>query len=73
MTLQQKFRDDEDGTILILFGVSLVVFIGFLAIIFDMGRVTSSQSELQAYADSVALAAAGDTAASTATAMATAS
>ncbi len=55
-----RFQKNEDGTILILFGVSLVVFIGFFAVIFDMGRVSTSQSELQAYADSVALAAAGE-------------
>ena len=37
-----------------------MVFIGFVAIIFDMGRVSVTQGELQAYADNVALAAAGE-------------
>ena len=34
--------------------------LGFLALSFDLGRVASTQSELQSYADQVALAAAGE-------------
>ena len=60
MKLLKAFSQDEDGTILILFAASLVVFIGFTAVIFDMGRVSTTQSELQAFADNVALAAAGE-------------
>ncbi len=42
------------------FGVSLVAFLGLVALSFDLGRVAITQTELQSYADSVALAAAGE-------------
>jgi hypothetical protein len=38
----------------------MVVFLGFLAITLDIGRLSSTHSEFQSFADSVALAAAGE-------------
>lgn len=50
----------EEGTLLVIFGVSLTVLLGIVALSFDMGRIDATQSELQSFADSVALAAAGE-------------
>ena len=50
----------EAGTMLVFFGVSLTVLFGIVAMSFDMGRIDLTQTELQSYADSVALAAAGE-------------
>lgn len=54
------FAKAEDGAVLILWALFLAVALGFLALSFDLGRVASTQSELQSYADQVALAAAGE-------------
>ncbi len=54
------FARAEDGTVLVLWALFLAVALGFLALSFDLGRVASTQSELQSYADQVALAAAGE-------------
>ncbi len=54
------FARAEDGTVLVLWAMFLAVALGFLALSFDLGRVASTQSELQSYADQVALAAAGE-------------
>lgn len=54
------FRKDERGTVAILWGTALVAFLGFFAITLDVGRLSSTHSELQSFADSVALAAAGE-------------
>jgi Putative Flp pilus-assembly TadE/G-like len=54
------FAKAEDGTVLVLWALFLAVALGFLALSFDLGRVASTQSELQSYADQVALAAAGE-------------
>ena len=43
-----------------LFGVMLAIFMGFVALSFDFGRLAATQSELQSFADNVALAAAGE-------------
>ncbi|OOY10994.1 hypothetical protein BMG00_14695 [Thioclava marina] len=56
----RRFAQDEDGTILVFFGMSLVILFGLVALSFDLGRLGSTRSELQSYADSVALAAAGE-------------
>lgn len=56
----QTFRNDEDGAIIALFAVMLAVFLGLVALSFDFGRMAATQSELQSYADNVALAAAGE-------------
>jgi len=50
----------EDGTILVFWGVSFAVLFGIIALSFDIGRISATQSELQSYADHVALAAAGE-------------
>ncbi|MBE9477102.1 MAG: hypothetical protein IME92_08125 [Proteobacteria bacterium] len=50
----------EDGTILVFWGVSFAVLFGIIAMSFDVGRVSATRSELQSYADHVALAAAGE-------------
>ncbi|MGJ5619291.1 pilus assembly protein TadG-related protein [Sulfitobacter sp. MF3-043] len=55
-----QFRKEEAGTVAILWGSSMAVLLGFLAITLDVGRLSSTQSELQAFADNVALAAAGE-------------
>jgi hypothetical protein len=54
------FAKAEEGAVLVLWGLFLAVALGFLALSFDLGRVASTQSELQSYADQVALAAAGE-------------
>ena len=54
------FARDEDGAIVALFAVMLAVFLGVIALAFDFGRQAATQSELQSYADNVALAAAGE-------------
>jgi Flp pilus assembly protein TadG len=55
-----RFTQDESGAILVLWGVALAVMLGIVAMSFDFGRVAATQSELQSYADHVALAAAGE-------------
>jgi Flp pilus assembly protein TadG len=55
-----KFRRSEDGAILVFWGVSFAVVLGIVALSFDLGRVAITQTELQSFADSVALAAAGE-------------
>ena len=55
-----EFGRDQAGTVAILWGISLVAFIGFLAITLDVGRLGATQTELQSFADNVALAAAGE-------------
>ncbi|WP_347312270.1 pilus assembly protein TadG-related protein [Defluviimonas sp. SAOS-178_SWC] len=54
------FAKDEDGAILVFWAMALAVVLGMVALSFDIGRVAATQSELQAYADHVALAAAGE-------------
>ena len=51
---------DEEGTILVFFGISLGVLLGLVAMSFDLGRAGITRSELQSFADNVALAAAGE-------------
>jgi hypothetical protein len=55
-----RFLRSEDGSILPLFAVSLVVVMGISALTFDIGRMAATQAELQSFADEVALAAAGE-------------
>ena len=56
----ERFRRAEDGTAAILWAISLVVVLGLVALAFDIGRLGATQSELQSFADNVALAAAGE-------------
>lgn len=51
---------DEEGAIIILWAVVLVVVLGLVALLFDFGQKAATQSELQSFADQVALAAAGE-------------
>lgn len=54
------FARSEDGAILVLWALFLAVAFGFLALAFDLGRVATTQTQLQSFADQVALAAAGE-------------
>lgn len=56
----RSFAKDEDGAVLVLWALFLAVAFGFLALSFDLGRVASTQSEMQSFADQVALASAGE-------------
>ena len=56
----RSFAKAEDGAVLVLWALFLAVAFGFLALSFDLGRVASTQSELQSFADQVALASAGE-------------
>lgn len=56
----RRFCKDEQGAILVFFAVSLVVILGLVALAFDLGQKAATQTELQSYADQVALAAAGE-------------
>lgn len=55
-----RFAKSEEGGILVFWAMSLTVFLGLVALTFDLGRVGIARSELQSFADSVALAAAGE-------------
>lgn len=55
-----RWRDGEDGSILTIFALMLAIFAGVVALSYDFGRAASTQSELQSFADNVALAAAGE-------------
>ena len=54
------FAHEEHGGILVFWALFLAVAFGFAALIFDLGRVANTQTELQSFADQVALAAAGE-------------
>ncbi|MDD9719727.1 pilus assembly protein TadG-related protein [Sulfitobacter sp. PR48] len=56
----QRFRKNEHGGVLLLWAVCVVMILGFFGLIFDVGRLAATQSELQSYADSVSLAAAAE-------------
>lgn len=56
----RRFLRDASGAVLIFWGLFLGVAFGFLALAVDFGRVAGTQSELQSFADQVALAAAGE-------------
>jgi Flp pilus assembly protein TadG len=59
-TFTEQLRRDEQGTILVLWAVCLGVILGIVALSFDLGRASITRSELQSFADNVALAAAGE-------------
>jgi hypothetical protein len=54
------FRADQTGSVMAFWAMTLAVFIGLVALSVDFGRMAATQSELQSYADNVALAAAGE-------------
>ncbi|MGR3512767.1 MAG: pilus assembly protein TadG-related protein [Paracoccaceae bacterium] len=55
-----QFLRREDGSLLIFFAVSVITILGIVALSFDLGRRASTQTDMQAYVDNVALAAAGE-------------
>jgi len=56
----RSFRTDQSGSVLTFWAMALGVFMGLIALSIDFGRSATTQSELQAYVDNVALAAAGE-------------
>ena len=54
------FAGDDRGAILVLFAVAIGLIFGFLALVWDIGRTVSVATELQSFADHLALAAAGE-------------
>ncbi len=50
----REFGQDDAGALLVFWAVSLAVIFGLVAMSFDFGRLASTQSELQSYADTVA-------------------
>lgn len=56
----KQFRDDENGSILLLGAVTLVLMLGMVGFILDFGRKASTHAELQNFVDSVSLAAAAE-------------
>jgi len=54
------FKQQEDGTVAILWAVSLITFLGLIAAAYEVGQMGTTHSELQSYVDNVALAAAGE-------------
>lgn len=59
-TALKAFARNEAGTVLVFWAIALGVMLGFVALSFDLGRASITRSELQSFADSVALAAAGE-------------
>ncbi len=58
--LIKVFAREEDGSLLVFFAVSIIAILGVFALSFDMGRRASTQTDMQSFADNVALAAAGE-------------
>lgn len=57
--LRARMRGEE-GAVLVFWAIALAVVLGMIGLAFDFGRIATTQSELQSYADHVALAAAGE-------------
>ena len=62
MTLRdlRTLPKDDSGAIIVFWAVCLTVILGIVALSFDFGQKAATQSELQSFADQVALAAAGE-------------
>jgi Flp pilus assembly protein TadG len=63
VTKLRSIRDlssNDQGAILVFWAIALTVILGFVALSFDFGQKAATQSELQSFADQVALAAAGE-------------
>ncbi|MCB2114790.1 MAG: Tad domain-containing protein [Rhodobacteraceae bacterium] len=56
----ERFAQDETGAILVFAALAIGLMLILVAWTFDIGRLAATQSELQSYADQVALAAAGE-------------
>ncbi|MGR3662186.1 MAG: pilus assembly protein TadG-related protein [Paracoccaceae bacterium] len=54
------FSHDQRGTIAILWAVALVAVLGLVAATFEVGKMSSTHSELQSFVDNVAIAAAAE-------------
>ncbi|MEH6833890.1 pilus assembly protein TadG-related protein [Falsihalocynthiibacter arcticus] len=54
------FGQDQKGTILVFWGMALAVMLGLVAMSFDLGQVSITQTDMQSFTDNVALAAAGE-------------
>ncbi len=54
------FARDEQGSILVLFAASMGLIFGFMALVWDIGRTISTATELQSFADHLALATAAE-------------
>jgi Flp pilus assembly protein TadG len=50
----------EDGLVTVMAVIFIVMILGFAGLVWDIGRIFNVQSEMQAYADHVALAAAAE-------------
>ncbi|MEO1538157.1 MAG: hypothetical protein AAFR73_10540 [Pseudomonadota bacterium] len=55
-----RFRAREEGSLLVFFMVSALTILGIVALSFDLGRRAATQTDMQAFVDNVALAAAGE-------------
>jgi len=55
-----KLLKAEGGSMLVIWGVSFAIILGIVALSFDLGRLAITRTELQSFADSVALSAAGE-------------
>jgi len=56
----KRFGQDDSGGILLLGAMSMVLLIGMVGVIYDIGRLSATHSELQDFADSVSLTAASE-------------
>jgi hypothetical protein len=56
----KKLLKNEDGQVLVLFALMLVVLFGFASLVIDVGSAKSTQAKLQNTADAAALAGAQD-------------
>ena len=54
------FARDEQGGILVMFAVATGLIFAFIALVWDIGRTVNTATELQSFADHLALAAAGE-------------
>lgn len=57
---ERGFIRDEQGGILVLFAVAMGLIFGCMALVWDIGRTVSAATELQSFADHLALAAAAE-------------
>lgn len=56
----RPFLQDERGSMLVMFAVSAALIFGCMALVWDIGRTVSTSTELQSFADNLALAAAAE-------------
>ncbi|MGI9388753.1 MAG: TadE/TadG family type IV pilus assembly protein [Boseongicola sp.] len=59
-TFKNQFSREEDGALLVFFAICVAAVFLISALSFDLGRRSSTQTELQSFADNVALASAGE-------------